>query len=297
MTSQPDDPPRWIAGSAAPRGGSHGILRFADYAIKRLRQLGIPFPSPCRLERARSLVATLHDPGSAFPDSTMLAEATRTVFEAYYIARALGDGTTQPDRDLKNRLARMLSGPDIPEDEDENSSRPRNTQFELFVGAWLASGGIWVRHGEPDLLVRIIGEQLGVAAKRIRSRKQLVRRARQASDQIKKSGARGIIALNVDPLLDELPSGTGPSALGPQFDAAVPELEQAISEAACQDHVFGLLALGTQFRWDLSDAPPRLDLGTFVKFRAFIPTGAGQAAFEEFWKDFQRVHAERMGRF
>lgn len=119
--------------------------------------MSIPFAESSRLGRAIGYVRAAHDRGADQATASVLAEATRTIFETHWIARALGSGG-RPGRGLANSLARMLGGPDLPDDEDENSSRPRNTQFELFVGAWLVAGGVLVRHGEPDLLAVILNK-------------------------------------------------------------------------------------------------------------------------------------------
>jgi len=226
-----------------------------------------------------------------------LAEATRTIFETYWIARALGGRNGRPDNDLTNRLARMLSGPDLPDDENENSSRPRNTQFELFVGAWLTSGGVPVTLGEPDLVAVIVGEEVGVAAKRIRSRSKILRRVVEAADQVEARTGVGLVVVNVDAFLDELPAIQDPEKLGQQFDRAVPEYQRALEALTKRPAIRGLMALGTRVGWAPDADPPRLDMGLFCKYRAFTASPAEATAVDAFWAEFDRTQAERMRSF
>src|SRR6185295_15815854 len=95
-----------------------------------------------------------------------------------------------------------------------------------------------------------LGRPVGVAAKRVTSRKQLLRRVRDAIAQIDASGTDGLIAINVDPLIDELhPSGSHQDITG-AFEAAVPELAQALDLRARGQRVNGLLALGMHVAWE-----------------------------------------------
>lgn len=74
-------------------------------------------------------------------DILLLAEATRTIYEFYFIARAIEGGEGVAERRLKNALGNALSEPMDIRDEGDGNSRPRNTQFELFLEAWFTSGG------------------------------------------------------------------------------------------------------------------------------------------------------------
>ena len=49
----------------------------------------------------------------------------------------------------------MLSGADVPD--TERNPLARNTQFELYVGAYLTMGGVRVGIGEPDWIIDYLG--------------------------------------------------------------------------------------------------------------------------------------------
>lgn len=296
MTGADGQAPRWRRGPATGPAGTTAILDAADYGVARLRAMSIPFPESGRLGRAIAYVRAAHERGANQASDSILAEATRTIFETYWITRALGGGG-RPDRDLTNSLARMLGGPDLPDDEDENSSRPRNTQFELFVGAWLAAGGVPVRHAEPDLVAVILNEGLGVAVKRIRSRSKIIRRMKEAAVQIEQRTKVGIVVVNVDALLDELPGTPDPEELGRQFDEAFPEYQQGVETLIDRPGIRGLMALGTRVGWARGVSPPRLDLGMFCKYRAFTDSAAEARAVDEFWEQFDRAQTDRLMRF
>lgn len=198
------EPKGWFTGPSAGLAGATGVLRAADYAIRRLQEVGIRLTPNSRLARARARVASAKGGRAGETADPLLAEATRTVYELYFITRAMG-GTGTPSEDLLERWEHILGGPDLPGDETDSSSKARNTQFELFVGAWLSAGGVPVRWEEPDLRMLYYGQELGVVVKRVRSRAKFVRRACDGADQIEEHTAVGVVAINVDHLLDELP--------------------------------------------------------------------------------------------
>lgn len=72
----------------------------------------------------------------------------------------------------------------------------RDKQFELFVGAKLALGGLAVRLEEPDLAVYVAGARIPVAAKRPRSSRGIKSALRGGCHQVGKAGARGLVAID-----------------------------------------------------------------------------------------------------
>jgi hypothetical protein len=201
------------------------------------------------------------------------------------------------DEDLLERWKHILGGPDLPGEETDSSSKARNTQFELFVGAWLTAGGVPVRLEEPDLRMLYYNQELGVAVKRVRSRAKFVRRACDGADQIEAHTGTGVVAINVDHLLDELPQSQDSSSLGKYFDDCVPEYELALERLRNRDAVKALAAIGTQVAWNAGPDRPRLHIVSFCKWR-FITDAAEEAQqANEHWAAFTQKQADRMSRF
>jgi hypothetical protein len=284
--------PLWEKGQPFGPAGSTAILESADYALDRFRALGRSMPENNRLARARAHVQLAHDRAATPPEGQLLAEATRTIFELYLISRAFGTST---DPRFLNSLEIALGGPDLPGDEDDASSMPRNIQFELYIGAWFVAGGKRIALAEPDLQLEYDGRPIGIAAKRVRSRSKIMRRVSRASRQILAHGSEGIIALNVDHLLDELPSAKGEAERGRHFDASFPEFARVMTSLATRPHVRGLLVVGHQARWVTDADPPTVDVGAFTKFHLITNESAEQAIGDQFLASLKQEQTVRLG--
>lgn len=92
-------------------------------------------------------------------------------------------------------IGKALSGNLEPE-LDAAHCAGRNTQFELYVASDLASAGVEVGPGEPDLLASFRRVTFGVACKRLSSVAALDRALRDANRQISRTGLHGWIALD-----------------------------------------------------------------------------------------------------
>lgn len=90
-------------------------------------------------------------------------------------------------RELAHRLSAILSGPELPSEEDRTSNQARNIQFELWLGAALWRCGAQVELAEPDLRCKIGESTVLLACKRILSLRNLNKRINQATKQIRRS--------------------------------------------------------------------------------------------------------------
>lgn len=287
----------WTEGPSIGPAGTSGILGAADHAINRLKTLGISSTQHSRLERARTLVQDTQDRGSLPNNQAELAEATRTIYELYWVSRALGTAQAPVAGVLREKLALVLTGPNVPDDETDGSIVARSTQFELFVGGWLAAGGIRVRLAEPDLLMEFNGEWIGVAAKRVKSRKKLVQRTKDAVKQVEGTTETGMVALNVDRLLGNVKLSRDSQARGAQFEAEVPELAAALTFVESRPRIKALLVLGFSYKWIEEGGTPRLDMTAFYKWQFFPNDDAEHAYVESFQADFVRLLGQRLQRF
>jgi len=150
---------------------------------------------------------------------------------------------------IRPKLERVLIGPVIPTDEDQNSSRGRNTLFELNLASKLWTARLDSILGErPDLSCEIDGRLLLIECKRPTSmggaRKAIARGRDQIVRDLKKcrAGSRGVIAMSLAKIVNP-----GDQLFRYQGEAAGRE---------------GLAAVLDRFRIDLEDScralPPKI---------------------------------------
>ncbi len=72
----------------------------------------------------------------------------------------------------------------------------RDKQFELFAAARLALGGLRTELAEPDIVVELDGERVGVAAKRPRNPAGIKSAIQKAGRQVRKATSRGYLAID-----------------------------------------------------------------------------------------------------
>jgi hypothetical protein len=83
-------------------------------------------------------------------------------------------------------LQQALGGPAFARDENENT-RPRNIQLELRVGSYFLQAGFDVSFsGLADLIVRVDGFPVFVECKRLNSPQQIMRRAKESVQQLRR---------------------------------------------------------------------------------------------------------------
>lgn len=286
----------WTQGSEVGPAGSSGILAAADFAISRLAEFRIKVPNGSRFQLLRSAVDKAHNRIGTFPSSKVLAEATRSIFELYLICRCLNPDGRPLGNTLQSTIRKILEGPQLPRDENERNSAARNFQFELFVGAWLTAGGLDVRMAEPDLQMTFLGRPVGVAAKRVSSQRQLLPRVKDAIEQIEASGLDGLVAISVDPLIDDLHLTGNRDDITRAFETAVPELAGALAIAARHPRVVGLLALGMHVAWEDADPRPRVVMSSFVDWKFFRRDAAEETRINAFLAEFEQTQKARMGK-
>jgi len=268
--------------------GASQLVDMATWTLNRFRELRIPVPQDSRLERARSIVGAASS-GHAL-NSPQLAEAIRTVLEMRWIARALRDAPPRPQR-LTNAVATMLSGPDI-EEAANGRTKPRSLQFELYIAALLTAGRVPVKYEEPDLLIHYLGEWVGIAVKRPRSRRRIAKLIDKAADQIERRASRGMVAINVDGLLDEAAADGAAWEKTAGIVDQLPEIRDGIRTLLKRPRVRGLLALGTPLRWRTADGRPQLESSTFMKWNFLGLSDSEEKASGAFEQAFRIAFAQ-----
>src|SRR5262249_19728527 len=96
---------------------------------------------------------------------------------------------------LDGPLQKLLAGHALPQSERHTISR--DTQFELYIAAVFRRAGYEVQLEEPDVLVKVRGSWVGIAAKRPKTPKKIERRLREGRKQIERLGKPGIVAIDV----------------------------------------------------------------------------------------------------
>jgi len=95
----------------------------------------------------------------------------------------------------KSKFRDCLSGSTLPW--DDRNGCARNTEFELYVAAILSAAGFHTSVAEPDVTIVVDGWRIGFAAKRLQSRKAVVRRVGEGMEQITRSGHAGFVVIDI----------------------------------------------------------------------------------------------------
>lgn len=162
----------------------------ADKTIELLERVD-RVPPGCRIRNYRQAVADYAagrvDPASR--EAQVVYRALAELSSLSVIARALAVGS--PSQEVRRLLRSVISGQDLPD--DETKTGPRDNQHHLYIAAVLRNSGMEVQFAEPDLLVRVDGRHVGIAAKRITSAKQIDRRISDGQRQLRRAKKRGIV--------------------------------------------------------------------------------------------------------
>lgn len=280
----------WREG-AQVRVGPSAAIAGAEWARKRFGELGIDVPEDNRLQRAIRLLSDFAGGGEVREDGVDLqrriSDAHRTAVEFYIIARAAGNREGTASDLKKSKIATALGGADT--EADEVNPHARNTQFELYAGAMLTMGGAVVALAEPDLVMLFLGEEAGIAAKRVRSEKQIRKRFKEGLMQIERSGRSGFVALNLDRLARKTKRADGAEAKGRAFDEAIDPVNVITPLIENQPNLLGVMVFGSTTEWDFTGEKPRMEFSTFRKIVLFADGEAEETAGKEF---FEAVEAE-----
>lgn len=171
-------------------------------ALDRLREWGIRIPGGCRLDEYEKELELLAERPSFSDDAWSTAAHFSMVRfrEADEVVEIVDSFPHGPGKAAKQRLQRLIKGRGHPDKEDE-SSKGRDTQFELYLRAVLAKGGLPAGLGSPDLQPRIDGRRLPIEAKRPKTAKRLDEHIHKAAKQVDKAGHSGVIAVSLDLIL------------------------------------------------------------------------------------------------
>jgi len=110
---------------------------------------------------------------------------------------------------VRNKIRKVLSGPLLPKDEDQNSNEARNTLFELSLASKLSAAGLKASLGlGADVECEISGKQVLIECKRPFSGSAINKRIREARKQVESNlkntrpGSRGVIAVSLSKIMN-----------------------------------------------------------------------------------------------
>ncbi len=132
--------------------------------------------------------------------------------EFLYVLKSLSSLGNVDHGLLRKKLNEVISMPFLVIDEDFNSSRGRNTLFELRLACKFANAGYWVNLSEdhPDVLVKCNGREYAIECKRVFSSNSFLSNISVAYNQlldnsltIENGKKLGIIAISITRIFNE----------------------------------------------------------------------------------------------
>ena len=276
-----------------PRLSSGQLVNLTWQVIEKLRAAGVRVPPGNRLELAAKLAERVNETPQLLraddpPLTERLAEAMRTMFEAFLI---VDTALTRPLANTpftRDALSYLFRGAELPR--EEKNPKGRNTQFELYVAAMLVLGGRDVWPGEPDLrMLYRDGETVGIAVKRVTSLNVNTLRSelRDAAQQLVGQQLRGFVALNLDPYLDQLRTDGDVEELGASFNSLLVEARRLIFEQGAKDALLGAFVFGNKIVWSFGDTKPRMTWHSPRQFLMFTENEREVEASREVFEPLQ----------
>jgi len=128
----------------------------------------------------------------------------------------------------------------------------------------------------------------------LKSAKKLAARVSDGAKQLQANGVDGLVVVNVEPLLANLPSEGPAVELGRRFDEQVAPLHGLLPRLAQKARVVGVLGAGTVPEWVFGGPRPRLSVGWFIQFRWFFDKPDEQARIEAFAEGMRGRMDERL---
>jgi len=292
----PDRRVQWSPGSDIPVSPSIAIAR-SKWAIDRYGKLGVRQPPGNRLEESRRFLAQFAGRKAPLDSADegflhRIVECTQTCFEHYLIARSTGTSSGNLPPEMVRKLEESLTGADVAD--EEVNSPGRDTQFELFVHALLVMGDVPVCIAEPDLKFLYNGQEVGVAAKRVKRLRRLRRRFNDAVDQIVQSDHRGFVAVNADLLIRDLGSKLNADELVARSEDRPVAFKGIDEDFVSHPLVMGRLVFATDAIWDLGNERPTLEVRSFRDYRVYARSEEEARAGDQFFSPLMARIGQRL---
>lgn len=280
----------WI-GHSEPRVNTHYLARRGEELIDRIERHGVAVPPDNRLTRAIRTIDQWNENYRAGKDvcaedlqeQRLFLEAHKVLMEALVVVFARDErpaGMTAIDA---MHLRSLLEGPELSQDGKPDSAR--DLQFEAYVGASLVLAGLSVTKGEPDYILLYHGQSIGVAAKRLTSRKpeKLYDRLREAHSQIRDSTGVGFVAVNLDSWGEGPLQGNSPEEFGAGFRTELREAYKQIGKLADRPALLGAIIFRSWHGFDFDGNRPSFRVQTAQQVIAFAEHEDEERRVREFF--------------
>jgi hypothetical protein len=177
----------------------HEQLQRYERTLDRLTALGLrPAPSS-RLNAYLQRLRQVSEDPNPFVNLELQDKLTFDLREIDELTEIVEAVPEEPAAVELNRLRLVQKGHENPD--NSTADRARDAQYELYLRAILAKGGLSVELREPDLVVRVLGRDVHIAAKRPTSLARLDDRLRDAVSQVEQHPPPGLAALSVDQII------------------------------------------------------------------------------------------------
>ncbi len=167
----------------------------------KLAAHGVPIP-PGRLARfeklAEGFAAKRVSAQNVSVELHELLEGNRDFGDFATIVENLLPEQPPANKVVLAKVRDILGGAPLPS--QDTNPLARNTQYELFIAALCARGGLNPHFVEPDCIVTAAGMRLGLAAKRAGGAGHVRRLVKDGARQLRKAGVVGVVALSFDRL-------------------------------------------------------------------------------------------------
>ena len=174
-------------------------LRRYEATLDRLTALGLRIAQSSRLHAYLGRLRQVTNDPSPFVSVALANQLTfdlREIDELIEIVEAVAEAPTPAELD---RLRLIQKGHETPD--EPTADKARDAQYELYLRAVLAKGGLDVEFHEPDLVVTAAGRKVHLAAKRPTSLARLDDRLRDAIGQVARYPGPGIVAISLDQII------------------------------------------------------------------------------------------------
>jgi hypothetical protein len=180
------------------------LLQRANILVQRLRSAGVDINPSSRLAAYVRELEAIIPLQYRTPPEEMLRRCHRSLIEVEDLAEAVEAVSSSPEIVGWHGLAEECVGGAFLREDDARNVRPRNAQFELVLASLLRRAGYLPEFAEPDVLVKIVGHEVAIAAKRPSSRAKVQKLAKEGAAQIIDRNLQGLVAVDMSVVANPL---------------------------------------------------------------------------------------------
>lgn len=169
------------------------LIDAITFVTESLTNLGIDTAGQSRF----ALMKRVLERGTVSPDDPDFDVAREAIRDArimeFFFDQFAG---TEPTATATETLRRAIVDAPLPQDSKDDTAG-RDAQTELYVAAICSKAKQQPDFCEPDLLIQVDGERVGLAVKRTKSERQIEKHVRKGAKQIAKAVVQGHVILDI----------------------------------------------------------------------------------------------------